>query len=119
MEFVKSNSVLESYNKLHFIISNIKKQLDILINQIFKLNEIKINQSLGRYKLEEILLISDNKVFEDYKQTILFSPDAHFINKYLENIIEAIKIYPDAYDVFVKEVKNYNLSNDIMNNDYI
>ena len=119
MEFVKSNSVLESYNKLHFIISNIKKQLDILINQIFKLNEIKINQSLGRYKLEEILLISDNKVFEDYKQTILFSPDAHFINKYLENIIEAIKRYPDAYDLLVKEVKNYYLSNDIMNNDYI
>jgi hypothetical protein len=57
MELIKSNSVLESYNKLHFIISNIKKQLDTLINQIFKLNEIKINQSLGRYKLEEILLL--------------------------------------------------------------
>ena len=119
IEFNKSNSVLESYNKLHFIISNIKKQLDILINQIFKLNEIKINQSLGRYKLEEILLISDNKVFEDYKQAILFSPDAIFINKYLERIIEAIKRYPDAYDLLVKEVKNYYLSNDIMNYDYI
>ena len=51
IEKEKSNSVLESYNKLHFIISNIKKQLDNLINQIFKLNEIKINQSLGKYKL--------------------------------------------------------------------
>ena len=118
MERIKSNSVLESYNKLHFIISNIKKQLDTLINQIFKLNEIKINQSLGRYKLEEILLISDNKIFEDYKQTILFSPDNIFINKYLENIIEAIKRYPDIYDILYKEIKNYNLSNDIINNDY-
>ena len=118
MELIKSNSVLESYNKLHFIISNIKKQLDTLINQIFKLNEIKINQSLGRYKLEEILLISDHKIFEDYKQTILFSPDNIFINKYLESIIEAIKRYPDIYDILYKDIKNYNLSNDIINTDY-
>ena len=119
MESTKSCSVLESYNKLHFIISNIKKQLDTLINQIFKLNEIKINLSLGRYKLEELILISDNKIFEDYKQIILFSPSNIFINKYLENIIEAIKRYPDIYDLLVKEVKNYNLSNEIINNDYI
>ena len=117
MELFKSNTVLEAYNKLHFIISNIKKQIDTLVNQIFKLNEIKINQSLGRYKLEEILLIADNNIFEDYKQKILFSPDNNFINKYLENIIEAIKIYPDTYDILVKEFKNYNLSN-IINNDY-
>lgn len=119
MELTKSCSVLESYNKLHFIISNIKKQLDTLINQIFKLNEIKINLSLGRYKLEELILISDNKIFEDYKQIILFSPGNIFINKYLENIIEAIKRYPDIYDLLVKEVKNYNLSNEILNSDYI
>ena len=119
MELTKSNSVLESYNKLHFIISNIKKQLDTLINQIFKLNEIKINNSLGRYKLEEIILVSDNKVFEDYKQTILFSPDSIFINKYLQNIIESIKRFPDLYDLLYKEIKNYQLSNDIINNDYI
>ena len=93
MESNKSNSVLESYNKLHFIISNIKKQLDTLINQIFKLNELKINQSLGRYKLEEIILISDDKVYEDYKQEILFSNNNTFINKYLEKIIDAIKKY--------------------------
>jgi hypothetical protein len=98
IELNESKSVLEAYNKLHFIISNIKKQLDTLINQIFKLNEIKINQSLGRYKLEELLLISDNKIFNDYKQMILYSQDNIFINKYLENIIEAIKIYPDIYD---------------------
>jgi hypothetical protein len=119
IELNESKSVLEAYNKLHFIISNIKKQLDTLINQIFKLNEIKINQSLGRYKLEELLLISDNKIFDDYKQMILYSQDNIFINKYLENIIEAIKIYPDIYDLLVKDSKNYNLSNDIINTDYI
>ena len=115
----ESKSVLEAYNKLHFIISNVKKQLDTLINQIFKLNEIKINQSLGRYKLEELLLISDNKVFDDYKQMILYSHDNNFTNKYLESIIDAIKLYPDIYDLLVKDVKNYNLSNDITNSDYI
>ena len=119
MELNESNSVLEAYNKLHFIISNIKKQLDTLINQIFKLNEIKINQSLGRYKLEEWLLISDNKIFDDYKQLILYSPENVFIYKYLENIIEAIKRYPDIYDLLVKEIKNYDLSNDIINTNYI
>ena len=115
----ESKSVLEAYNKLHFIISNVKKQLDTLINQIFKLNEIKINQSLGRYKLEELLLISDNKVFDDYKQMILYSHDNNFTNKFLESIIDAIKLYPDIYDLLVKDVKNYNLSNDITNSDYI
>ena len=119
MELNESYSVLEAYNKLHFIISNIKKQLDTLINQIFKLNEIKINQSLGRYKLEELLLISDNKIFDDYKQLILYSPENVFIYKYLENIIEAIKRYPDIYDLLVKEIKNYDLSNDIINTNYI
>ena len=118
MELIQSNSVLESYNKLHFIISNIKKQLDTLINQIFKLNEIKINQSLGRYKLEELLLISDNKVYQDYKEAILLSPNNIFINKFLENIIEAIKLYPDIYDLLVKESKNYHFSDDIINNEY-
>ena len=118
IELNESKSVLQAYNKLHFIISNIKKQLDTLINQIFKLNEIKINQSLGRYKLEELLLISDNKIFNDYKQIILSSQDNISINKHLENIIEAIKIYPDIYDLLVKDSKNYNLSNEIINSDY-
>ena len=118
MELIHSNSVLESYNKLHFIISNIKKQLDTLINQIFKLNEIKINQSLGRYKLEELLLISDNKVFQDYKEIILYSQNNIFINNFLGKIVEAIKLYPDIYDLLVKESYNYNISDDIINNDY-
>ena len=118
MEQIKSNSVLESYNKLHFIMSNIKTQLDILVNQIFKLNEIKINQSLGRYKLEELILFSDNKIFENYKQIKLFSPNNIFINKYLENIIEALKIYPDIYDSLIKESKNFNLSNEIINKEF-
>jgi hypothetical protein len=118
IEKEKSNSVLESYNKLHFIISNIKKQLDTLINQIFKLNELKINQSLGRYKLEEIILISDDKVYEDYKQAILFSNDNIFINKYLEKIIDAIKKYSDLYDLLVKDSKSYVYSNEIINSSH-
>ena len=118
MESNQSNSVLESYNKLHFIISNIKKQLDTLINQIFKLNELKINQSLGRYKLEEIILISDDKVYEDYKQAILFSNDNIFINKYLEKIIDAIKKYSDLYDLLVKDSKSYVYSNEIINSSH-
>jgi len=118
MESNQSNSVLESYNKLHFIISNIKKQLDTLINQIFKLNELKINQSLGRYKLEEIILISDDKVYEDYKQSILFSNNNIFINKYLEKIIDAIKKYSDLYDLLVKNSKNNEYSNEIINSSH-
>jgi len=115
----QSNSVLESYNKLHFIISNVKKQLDNLINQIFKLNEIKLGQSLGKYKLEELILFcGENQLFDNYKNNILYSANNNFINKYLMNIIEAIKKYPDLYDVLVKESKNYILSEDIINNGY-
>jgi hypothetical protein len=115
----QSNSVLESYNKLHFLISNVKKQLDYLINQIFKLNEIKLGQSLGKYKLEELILFCcDNQLFDNYKNNILYSANNNFINKYLMNIIEAIKKYPDLYDVLVKESKNYILSEDIINNGY-
>ena len=119
IEKEKSNSVLESYNKLHFIISNIKKQLDNLINQIFRLNEIKINQSLGKYKLEELLLFCDEQLFNNYANNILYSNQNNFINRYLLNIIDAIKKYPDLYDVLVKEAKNYNLSDDIINNGHI
>ena len=120
IENKKSNSVLESYNKLHFIISNVKKQLDNLTNQIFKLNEIKIEQSLGKYKLEELILFcSDNQLFENYKNKILYSNQNNFINRYLLNIIEAIKKYPDLYDILVKESKNYILSDDIINYGYI
>ena len=115
----QSNSVLESYNKMHFIISHVKKQLDYLINQIFKLNEIKLGQSLGKYKLEELILFCcDNQLFDNYKNNILYSANNNFINKYLMNIIEAIKKYPDLYDVLVKESKNYILSEDIINNGY-
>ncbi len=118
-ESEKSNSVLESYNKLHFIISNVKKQLDYLVNQIFKLNEIKLGQSLGKYKLEELILFcGDNQLFDNYKNKILYSANNNFINKYLMNIIEAIKKYPDLYDILVKESKNYNISEDIINNGY-
>ena len=99
-----SNSVLESYNKLHFIISNIKKQLDSLVNNIFKLNEFKIKQSLGKYKIEELILFcGDNKLFENYKKKFLYSAQNNFINKYLLNIIEAIKLFPDLYDILYKE----------------
>ena len=115
----KSNSVLESYNKLQFIISNIKKQLDNLINQIFRLNEIKINQSLGKYKLEELLLFCDEQLFNNYVNNILYSNQNNFINRYLLNIIDAIKNYPDLYDILVKEAKNYNLSHNIINNGHI
>ena len=115
----KSNSVLESYNKLQFIISNIKKQLDNLINQIFRLNEIKINQSLGKYKLEELLLFCDEQLFNNYVNNILYSNQNNFINRYLLNIIDAIKNYPDLYDILVKEAKNYNLSDNIINNGHI
>ena len=119
-ESEKSNSVLESYNKLHFIISNVKKQLDYLVNQIFKLNEIKLGQSLGKYKLEELILFcGDNQLFDNYKNKILYSANNNFINKYLMNIIEAIKKYPDLYDILVKESKNYNISEDIINDGYI
>lgn len=116
----KSNSVLQSYNKLHYIISNIKKQLDILINQIYKLNEIKLNQSIlgNRYKIEEILLISDNDIFSDYKQKYLSSENNKFINTALQNLIEAIKIFADTYDLLYKEIKNYDLSEEIVNNEY-
>ena len=118
-ESEKSNSVLESYNKLHFIISNVKKQLDYLVNQIFKLNEIKLGQSLGKYKLEELILFcGDNQLFDNYKNKILYSANNNFINKYLMNIIEAIKKYPDLYDILVKESKNYIISEDIINNGY-
>ena len=119
IEKEKSNSVLESYNKLHFIISNIKKQLDNLINQIFKLNEIKINQSLGKYKLEELLLFCDEQLFNNYANNILYSNRNNFLNRYLLNIIEAIKLYPDLYDILVKESKNYNINNDLINNGHI
>ena len=120
IEKEKSNSVLESYNKLHFIISNIKKQLNNLVNQIFRLNEIKINQSLGKYKLEELLLFCDNnQLFDNYKNNILYSSKNNFINKYLMNIIEAIKRYPDLYDILVKESKNNILSDNIINHGYI
>jgi len=115
----QSNSVLESYNKLHFIISNVKKQLDYLINQIFKLNEIKINQSLGKYKLEELLLFCDEQLFNNYTNNILYSNRNNFINRYLLNIIEALKLYPDLYDILVKESKNYNLNNELINNGHI
>ena len=115
IEREKSNSVLESYNKLYFIISNIKKQLDNLINQIFRLNEIKINQSFGKYKLEELLAFCDNHLFENYRSNTLYSKQNTFINKYLLNIIEAIKLYPDLYDILNKESKNYNISEDIIN----
>ena len=115
-----SNSVLESYNKLHFIISNIKKQLDSLVNNIFKLNEFKIKQSLGKYKIEELILFcGDNKLFESYKKKFLYSAQNNFINKYLLNIIEAIKLFPDLYDILYKESKNNILSDDIINNGYI
>ena len=115
-----SNSVLESYNKLHFIISNIKKQLDSLVNNIFKLNEFKIKQSLGKYKIEELILFcGDNKLFENYKKKFLYSAQNNFINKYLLNIIEAIKLFPDLYDILYKESKNNILSDDIINNGYI
>ena len=119
IEKEKSNSVLESYNKLHFIISNIKKQLDNLINQIFKLNEIKINQSLGKYKLEELLLFCDEQLFNNYTNNILYSNRNNFINRYLLNIIEALKLYPDLYDILVKESQNYNLNNELINNGHI
>ena len=116
----KSNSVLQSYNKLHYIISNIKKQLDILINQIYKLNEIKLNQSIlgNRYKIEEILLISDNEIFSDYRQKYLSSENNKFVNIALQNVIEAIKIFADAYDLLYKEIKNYDLSDEIINYEY-
>ena len=119
IEGEKSNSVLESYNKLYFIISNIKKQLDNLINQIFRLNEIKINQSFGKYKLEELLAFCDNHLFENYRSNTLYSKQNTFINKYLLNIIEAIKLYPDLYDILNKESKNYNISDDIINCSHI
>ena len=119
IEREKSNSVLESYNKLYFIISNIKKQLDNLINQIFRLNEIKINQSFGKYKLEELLAFCDNHLFENYRSNTLYSKQNTFINKYLLNIIEAIKLYPDLYDILNKESKNYNISDDIINCSHI
>ena len=119
IEREKSNSVLESYNKLYFIISNIKKQLDNLINQIFRLNEIKINQSFGKYKLEELLAFCDNHLFENYRSNTLYSKQNTFINKYLLNIIEAIKLYPDLYDILNKESKNYNISDDIINYSHI
>ena len=119
IEREKSNSVLESYNKLYFIISNIKKQLDNLINQIFRLNEIKINQSFGKYKLEELLAFCDNHLFENYRSNTLYSKQNTFINKYLLNIIEAIKLYPDLYDILNKESKNYNISDDIFNCSHI
>ena len=119
IEREKSNSVLESYNKLYFIIYNIKKQLDNLINQIFRLNEIKINQSFGKYKLEELLAFCDNHLFENYRSNTLYSKQNTFINKYLLNIIEAIKLYPDLYDILNKESKNYNISDDIINCSHI
>ena len=119
IEREKSNSVLESYNKLYFIISNIKKQLDNLINQIFRLNEIKINQSFGKYKLEELFAFCDNQLFENYRSNTLYSKQNTFINKYLLNIIEAIKLYPDLYDILNKESKNYNISDDIFNCSHI
>ena len=104
---------------MHFIISNIKKQLDNLINQIFKLNEIKINQSLGKYKLEELLLFCDEQLFNNYTNNILYSNRNNFINRYLLNIIEALKLYPDLYDILVKESQNYNLNNELINNGHI
>ena len=120
IENEKSNSVLEAYNKLHFIISNIKKQLDLLVNQLFRLNEIKIKQSLGKYKLEELLLFCDNgNLFDIYKNKLLYSSKNNFINKYLINIIEAIKKYPDLYDILIKESENFNLSDDITNYGYV
>ena len=120
IENEKSTSVLEAYNKLHFIISNIKKQLDLLVNQLFRLNEIKIKQSLGKYKLEELLLFCDNgNLFDIYKNKLLYSSKNNFINKYLINIIEAIKKYPDLYDILIKESENFNLSDDITNYGYV
>ena len=120
LENENSNSVLESYNKLHLIISNVKKQLDNLVSQIFKLNEFKIKQSLGKYKIEELILFcGDNNLFENYKNKFLYSAQNNYINKYLLNIIEAIKKFPDLYDILLKESKNIILSNDIINNGYI
>ena len=119
IETMKSNSVLESYNKLHFIISNIKKQLDNLINKIYKLNEMRVDKSLDKYKIEELLLFSNELIFNNYRNNILYSNQNDFINKYLINIIEAIKLYPDLYDILNKEAKNYNFSNSITNNGHI
>ena len=116
----KSNSAIEAYSKLNFILKNIKKQIDLFINSIYKLNELKTQQPkpLNTLKVEEMLILSNDNLFSDFYQNIFINANSQILFPLLENLPYSVELYDDSYEIFVKEYSNYNLSIDIFNPDY-
>ena len=116
----KSNSAIEAYSKLNFILKNIKKQIDLFINSIYKLNEIKNEQPkpLNTLKIEEMLILSNDNLFSDFYQNIFIDSNSQILFPLLENLPQSVELFDDSYEIFIKEYSNYNLSIDIFNPDY-
>ena len=117
---LKSNSAIEAYSKLNFILKNIKKQIDLFINSIYKLNEIKNEQPkpLNTLKIEEMLILSNDNLFSDFYQNIFIDSNSQILFPLLENLPQSVELFDDSYEIFIKEYSNYNLSIDIFNPDY-
>ena len=117
---LKSNSAIEAYSKLNFILKNIKKQIDLFINSIYKLNEIKNEQPkpLNTLKIEEMLILSNDNLFSDFYQNIFIDSNSQILFPLLENLPQSVELLDDSYEIFIKEYSNYNLSIDIFNPDY-
>ena len=117
---LKSNSAVEAYSKINFILKNIKKQIDLFINCIYKLNELKNEQQkpLNTLKVEEMLILSNDKIFSDFYQNIFTNTNSQILFPLLENLSYSIELYDNSYEIFVKEYSNYKLSSHIINPNY-
>lgn len=98
----KSKSTLEANNKLNFVIKNIKKQIDLLINLAYKLSLLN---SSSHNSIEDIILLSSSQISTNLFNSFfydMFSISNEVLNSYLQNIPNIIDILDMCYEIYPK-----------------
>ena len=115
----QSRSSLEGYNKLNYVIKNIKKQIDLLINMIFKLSLIQSNSKNQKMNIEENIVLSNNNLFKQFYFDY-FQITNEVLNLYLQNIPTIVDLLEPCYDFFQSKYQMFlpSISKGIINDKY-
>lgn len=114
----QSKSSLEGYNKLNFVIKNIKKQIDLLINMIYKLSLIQSTKN-QKLTIEENIVLSNNNLFKQFYFDY-FQITNEVFNHYLQNIPTIVDLLDPCYEFFQSkyQILLCNINKSILNDKY-
>ena len=112
----QSKSALEGYSKLNYVIKNIKKQIDLLINMIYKLSLIQSNSKIN---IEENIVLSNSNLFKQFYFDY-FQITNEVLNHYLQNIPTIVDLLEPCYDFLQSkyQILLQNISKAILNDKY-